>query len=420
MQRLVFRITLPIFFLLSAGTLYAQNTIKGVVDRDVTLYRASSPYQLIDDLVVMNGSKLTIEPGVSILVDGDYTIYIRGEIEIIGAPEDTVTIKMNGSDTSRAQWKGLVFEAGHDSDIVLEYLKIENAREAIDIDQDGGSLTMNHCYFDRNYSAVYCDNAPDDFPVYITNSRFRNHNAALYNTNNLDVRKTRFEGWGYAIYGGIDGPGVYINECVFSNLSRKPILQIGGTMENSLIESCTAGMWLRPSLIIRSCEYWNNTVAIEIVSYDYPENTLHNTLFCNNDIDIKNNSNQDISLPGNCWCIDDNEPDSGIFDVYDDVSLGRIEYIPLGDNCGVGSTLGSKGVTTRDQATLVFPNPASDRLYFSVSEVVKATTSDISGRPLDSRLENGAIDISSLPPGVYLTKIEQNDGSIQRVKWVKE
>lgn len=68
----------------------------------------------------------------------------------------------------------------------------------------------------------------------------------------------------------------------------------------------------------------------------------------------------------------------------------------------------------------VFPNPASDVLNISSDKAVyKSEIYDMSGKRVLTS-DTNQIRISSLPSGVYLVKVELEDGSSAVIKWIKD
>jgi len=68
----------------------------------------------------------------------------------------------------------------------------------------------------------------------------------------------------------------------------------------------------------------------------------------------------------------------------------------------------------------VYPNPTNGGLVIDAPEKVAAVqVYDVRGRRWDVRLENGALDISRLPSGVFILRTEFNNGTIAQTKFTK-
>jgi len=94
-----------------------------------------------------------------------------------------------------------------------------------------------------------------------------------------------------------------------------------------------------------------------------------------------------------------------------DFGSGRIDAL------AAVNAVGDDGIEEIDnQGIMVYPNPASDVIYINYSPVeVRFIASqikilDINGQLMNVHVQNDQIDISDLPNGVYLLKIESSDG----------
>jgi hypothetical protein len=77
------------------------------------------------------------------------------------------------------------------------------------------------------------------------------------------------------------------------------------------------------------------------------------------------------------------------------------------------------GIHNLSDANLrVYPNPVSDMLYIDYSLDATLTVSDMTGSVLVTTMNN-EIDVSALPSGVYMLRIQDSGGSVVR-KFVKE
>jgi len=70
--------------------------------------------------------------------------------------------------------------------------------------------------------------------------------------------------------------------------------------------------------------------------------------------------------------------------------------------------------TQEDAVIVLYPNPGKDEVWFS--QVADFELFDTNGRLLTSGRAEGAVDVSGLPKGMYLVRI--NGGEMHR--WMKQ
>lgn len=70
---------------------------------------ANNPYQMVGNITVPAGSSLTIEPGVRILVTGNFQFTIAGTMTAVGAEADSIRF-INAQTPVTTLWSGLRFE----------------------------------------------------------------------------------------------------------------------------------------------------------------------------------------------------------------------------------------------------------------------------------------------------------------------
>lgn len=102
-------------------------TIPAVIDQDLTLNKACSPYITNGDVIVKPGIKLTIEPGVEIRMAQDACMTINGKIEIQGTNAEPVFFHPN-TQAGATQWGSLIILNATDT-CHLNHLTIEDATQ---------------------------------------------------------------------------------------------------------------------------------------------------------------------------------------------------------------------------------------------------------------------------------------------------
>lgn len=168
MHRLLAIVLLLVLMALSSyGTQVNTATVSGLWTR------AASPYRVLNDIEIADGSTLTIEPGVEVIFDGHYKMQVNGVLIALGTATDSISFYP--SDTSTG-WRGIQIDnssfvangAMNDNDsTLLAYCVLSYARNTGDnfyrgaafYLRDFSKLRISYCVFHHNYSMF---NTPAD------------------------------------------------------------------------------------------------------------------------------------------------------------------------------------------------------------------------------------------------------------------
>ncbi|WP_162903368.1 T9SS type A sorting domain-containing protein [Taibaiella koreensis] len=155
---------------------------------------SGSPYIVKADLTVPAGSKLRIDPGVQVLVDGPYLITVNGSLLANG--KEAQRISFRAKDTTgwgnimvgHGGWRGIHFSpagSGVDSSIFryCDVRDIKNAYEYADGICTERSLRIVHCYFthNRDMAPVWLKSEDPAVSVVVDSCEFyKNRGHAVY------------------------------------------------------------------------------------------------------------------------------------------------------------------------------------------------------------------------------------------------
>ena len=112
-------------FLLSLGIFQAgmAGTLSGVVSG--TLRLQDSPYRVIADITVPAGDSLVIEKGVVLQFENATSLIVKGVLQVLGSPEDSVFFQSANNQPVPGDWNGIHFQSSGAG--VLRFAVIEHA-----------------------------------------------------------------------------------------------------------------------------------------------------------------------------------------------------------------------------------------------------------------------------------------------------
>jgi hypothetical protein len=166
----------------------AQTNVSGVIATNTTWTKASSPYIITNNILVNTGVTLTIEPGVSVKVNGKYYIRIEGKLDAAGLSNSKITFETNlsnATDTSKNSWSGIQIrptggsvinnDLTYSSGTRFNYVVIKNAIIGIYV-YNTGVFISNTEFKTNNYGIEFRSSNN----VLIDNCTFVNNNYGTY------------------------------------------------------------------------------------------------------------------------------------------------------------------------------------------------------------------------------------------------
>ena len=189
------------------------------------LAAGGNPYYMIDDVEVLEGASLTIEPGVEIRILRPSTINslsfgVYGQLNADGTEENPIIFTPQVENAALDHWTGILFYSVSDPNSSLTYCEIDHAYKGIDI--EGASPTISQCNI-KSCSARGISISDDGAPsihhnlIWLSNTRgLYCYNASPEILNNTIVSNT--------------GSGIYI-----SGTDSEPLIQNNISCYNSQI-----------------------------------------------------------------------------------------------------------------------------------------------------------------------------------------
>jgi len=174
---------LVLIFLLIYGSLaVCQTPLNGELDQDTHLVYSESPYLISENLIIPQNIHLTIEPGVTILLESMKKIYCEGIIEAYGTADSVITFSSTTQNGSDVLWDGLFFQK---SKVYYthhyEYIKgnllrnciVEKSLHGITIQNDASIMVDSSVIKANEIYAMYIENC--DSSLVINSEISNNH-----------------------------------------------------------------------------------------------------------------------------------------------------------------------------------------------------------------------------------------------------
>ena len=110
---------------------------------------AGSPYVVIGDVNVPAGEILTIEPGVQVRFNAEFSLLVDGSLYAVGIDANRINMTTNEFDPEEYPWYGINIRSGGHAEI--EYCVISYAYTAISIDSSSGNRVANNTLWNNMY-----------------------------------------------------------------------------------------------------------------------------------------------------------------------------------------------------------------------------------------------------------------------------
>ena len=267
------------------------------------------------------------------------------------------------------------------------------------------AILIESCYFANNVTAI----ASSD--KIIKNCIFENNESGLSGSTRVNVSNSTFTNHSQAALRAGEG---YLTNCIITN-------------NNIGVEALYEG------LTIDSCDISNNQVGITLNAYNngsqWIVSPVTNSTICNNlQYNVINRSMCDVDLYTICWCNSDSATvESLIFDAYDDIWVGFVNYTLFSEDCSqaIFKTHKAEGYTEYlsvsnliNNETIIYPNPASSSVFIKNAEKINSIgIYDHTGKLLMDKISFGddliELNVSAFLPGLYIVRLAMQNNRIE-------
>ncbi len=456
-------------FLLLTSFVYSQTIVNGGIYQNTTWTLANSPYLMTGSVVVFPGKTLTIEPGVQVLVTPDFSgntgnfryLEIRGTLVAIGTDQAPITFEpTNTTNPGFPTWTGITIKGSQGGTFQLDRFRLNNAMYGLynDIVEPGVTYNFTNCQFKNNQYAIQL-NADMVYQnclfenngvgqaaqiqygtLTANNCQFINNFCSFTWSNNIQVSNCLFQGNANNIVGS---PGT-ISDCQFINNDFGLAEAYGHTLMNCYFSGNGVGIDNTGSGTVSNCTFENNDVAlrvgdagtvsnnlitnnvigISIVGSNPSSSLIIDNVICSNSLyNLQNQTDKNFEVNANCFCTSDSAiVENYIYDGYDDITKGLVNYALYDDSCEtileyiVKVNLGNSSLTELNETSFQITQQTPEYLMIQPSSATTIQLIDLTGSVLKEQNIEEALQQFQLPnhtSGLYILK--DLEGNTKRV-----
>jgi hypothetical protein len=459
--------TLLLFFsIIVSSAVIAQTSVSGGIYNNTTWNLAGSPYLVTGSIVVFPNRTLTIEPGVEVIVSADYTfntgnfIYLEVRGSLIANGTSNAPIVFTSSDTTTGfyNWEGIRIKGSQGGTVQMNRFELHNTWYGInnDIAQPGVSYVFDECYFRSNQyglqlnadlvynNCIFESNGVGQAAqisygsLTATNCQFLNNFCSFTWSNNINVTNCLFSGNQNNIIGS---PGIIqnsqfynntfgmteisnitVNQCVFDGNGTGIDGSSTCVITNSTFSNNSIAVKIGDASTVSQNTITDNSIGVQVLGYDPNTTSIDSNLICNNSIhNLENLTDKNYQVNLNCFCSQDSTIiENGIFDGYDDITRGLVNYAIYDDSCQTVVSYvtkidlgGPAGLTALDEQWNTWYDGESLVIENNIPGIFSIY--DIQGnRLMNAEAAVGLNKISlTLPQGLYL--VGRQEGQTQKV-----
>lgn len=459
--------TLLLFFsIIASSAVIAQTSVSGGIYNNTTWNLAGSPYLVTGSIVVFPNRTLTIEPGVEVIVSADYTfntgnfIYLEVRGSLIANGTSNAPIVFTSSDTTTGfyNWEGIRIKGSQGGTVQMNRFELHNTWYGInnDIAQPGVSYVFDECHFRSNQyglqlnadlvynNCIFESNGVGQAAqisygsLTATNCQFLNNFCSFTWSNNINVNNCLFSGNQNNIIGS---PGIIqnsqfynntfgmteisnitVNQCVFDGNGTGIDGSSTCVITNSTFTNNSIAIKIGDASTVSQNTITDNSIGVQVLGYDPNTTSIDSNLICNNSIhNLENLTDKNYQVNLNCFCSQDSTIiENGIFDGYDDITRGLVNYAIYDDSCQTIVSYvtkidlgGPAGLTALDEQWNTWFDGESLVIENNIPGIFSIY--DIQGnRLMNAEAAVGLNKISlTLPQGLYL--VGRQEGQTQKV-----
>jgi parallel beta-helix repeat protein len=127
--------------------------VSGPISVDTTWDIGGSPYIVVGNVTVMNGITLTIDPGVEVRFDGNYSLSVDGTLDAIGSNANMIAFTSNSLTPAWNDW--LAIFVNSTGTATMDYCSVSYSMSGIFLNNTSDNLIAHSVITANNLTGVY-------------------------------------------------------------------------------------------------------------------------------------------------------------------------------------------------------------------------------------------------------------------------
>jgi hypothetical protein len=145
---------LGIGYSLPASSL-SRALVSGQISESTTWTLTNSPYVIIADVVVGSGVNLTIDAGVAVRFDGNFSVTVKGTLQAVGTANNPIVFTSNRAEPNSGDWNTIEFNGTTNEFFVMKHCAVKYARNGVTVQSLGRATIENSEIVNNSLSGVY-------------------------------------------------------------------------------------------------------------------------------------------------------------------------------------------------------------------------------------------------------------------------
>ncbi len=210
--------------------------VSGLIASDTTWYLADTPYIVTGDIIVDNGTSLTIEAGVTVKFDGHYSLIVNGTLNATGTTGQPILFTSNQSSPGKGDWHRIRLQGTNNT---IDYCEISYGNYPLYIMGENTNNNISNCMIHNNTGdGIYLKETTNN-TIYNTTVSFSSSNGITLLISEYNIIHTSYVRQSNAF-------GIYLRSSMNNTIENTNVsnnmgggIELGLSSDNILMKNVT-------------------------------------------------------------------------------------------------------------------------------------------------------------------------------------